>query len=196
MRMYIFVTHSDAPPPAGRPRNIHRIPPPPPPPPLAAFVRHRSNGRVYVIDIGSSTLIDGATCQCNKPTRLAGGATLRFGGGEAQEYEVRGVEEAAAKVDGGGVAVAGDKENVAPQGVAAKKTQQQQQQQPCKSYTTNPSSFHLQRERDAHAHSLKALLPPPCHRDARAARKLQLPKSMMAVLQVVNLGLLLVCCFE
>jgi hypothetical protein len=159
----------------------------------AAFVRHNKNGCMYCVALGSphGTLINGSRCPERKPVKVTAESKIQFGCCP-QQYAVTGTAALApadkekAKTADKEKAKTADKENVAQEKDAAKKLQQQEQQsqhtcrphKPCQPLT---SSFHTRFERE----QLLALLPPPCHRDARAARALQLPKSIAAMLQVL-----------
>jgi hypothetical protein len=155
----------------------------------------------YCIDLASQhgTSVDGARCPAHKPVKMAPGSTVRFGAC-LQQYVMEGLERVAEEVAQTKAPVARDKENLVPQGVMPKKIPQQQQQQQQQQQASNPnvSSFQFKRDHEARMQSL-ALLPQPCLRDAAAARKLQLPATMMLMLQVGSSDddfILLVLCFE
>jgi hypothetical protein len=183
--MYILISHRDPPLPLCPPHNNVLTCQASPCQGYTAFVRHQKNGHVYCIDLASQhgTSVDGARCPEHKPVKMVPGSTVRFGAC-TQQYGMEGLERVAVGAAETKVPVVRDKENLVPQGVMAKKAlQQQQQQQASRPYNPNISSFQFKRDHEASTQSL-ALLPQPCLRDASAARKLQLPATMMLMLQV------------
>jgi hypothetical protein len=168
----------------------------------AAFVRHKKNGHVYCIDLAShtGTFLNSSRCPEHKPVKVEVGSIIQFGGCE-QQFVLTGPESVAAKAHQPKAHVLGDKENMAPQGLTVNKVpqqQQQQQQHPSKSFSSSSllSSLQIQRNREAEAKSLRALLPPTCCRDNAVTRKLQLPKHMLLILQVNASGQIFYCRFS
>ena len=158
----------------------------------AAFVRHKRNGGIYCIDLGTrcGTFINGIRCIENKPIKVAPGSVLRFGDC-ALKYLVAGAELAVPStlptIDDKTIGTIGDKENAKPQGTAKNQVGQLQRGGAKHTTSTPPSLFKSSKmisERMLQEQSLQALLPQTSRRDAAAARKLELPKSMKAMLQV------------
>jgi hypothetical protein len=172
----------------------------------AAFVRHRKNGCIYCICLGSlhGTLVNGSRIPEHKPFKISDGCTIQFGS-SAQQFAVAGAVGKVADDTSVKAKAAVDKENLAPQKLSFKSTQQQQQQQQhqqqhhhqqqqqaqqqqrgrtCSTSATCPTpapQYHFRFERERLLH----LLPAPCHRDGAASRLLQLPKHISQMLQVI-----------
>jgi hypothetical protein len=165
----------------------------------AAFVRHRKNGCVYCISLGSrhGTLINGARIPEHKPVKISAESQIQFGM-YTQMFAASGAT--------GGCAVetsmlqqsAADKENATPQQANAKKEpkqkqlqvqqpkQQQQQHHAFQSSSIRPFPFHTRFDRER----LLGLLPPQCFRNASTARLLQLPKHVSLMLQAIPANIL------
>jgi hypothetical protein len=158
----------------------------------AAFVRHKRNGGIYCIDLGAQggTFINGIRCIENKPIKVAPGSVVRFGDFPLK-YMVAGVELAVPStlptIEDKTIVAIGDKENAKPQ-ETAKNQVEKLQRGPLKHRTSTPPpslpSSKIISERMLQEQSLQSLLPQTSRRDAEAALKFELPKSMKAVLQV------------
>jgi hypothetical protein len=152
----------------------------------AAFVRHNKNGSIYCIDLGAEggTFINSIRCPAHKPVKVSPGSAIKFGCC-AQSYAVAGIE--GTKAAGPCTATVCDKENAWPQ-AAAKHQVAQREHLPAKQYANSPlrslPCAQITSERIAQAKCLQSLLPPSSRRQAAAAQRLELPKSIKAMLQV------------
>jgi hypothetical protein len=146
----------------------------------AAFVRHNKNGGIYCIDLGtdSGTFINSIRCPAHKPVKVTPGSAIKFGSC-SQSYTAAGIE--GNKAAGSTTATVCDKENARPQAAANNQVAQQEHRRVKQHANTPPQ---ITSESIIQANRLQSLLPPTCRRQAAAAQKLELPKSIKTMLQV------------